>query len=164
MQNSTSHQLTCPELINDEEIQAVYICVRFPTRVEWTMRALANGKHVLLDTPAVGNSVDAERLFSCAMLKDMDSPLLLESAPFRFHPSWREFEKHLDRRNIIHVKVTVTLPAAFDKKKDLNFRCEHSGGPRLGLTYAMSVLRAVFGSDPTLCTRCEVERGSDPQP
>lgn len=133
-------------------------------RLEWTMRALANGKHVLLDTPAVGNLVDAERLFTCAMLKQMDSPLLLESAPYRFHPSWREFEKQLDRPHIIHAKVTVTLPAAFDKKKDINFGCEQSGGSGLGLTYAISLLRAVFGSDATLCARCEVERGSDPQP
>jgi len=156
--------LTFAEIIDDDEIDAVFITLNSGAQLEWAMRALANRKHVMVDTPAVGRVSDAERLLKSPMLHNFNARIFLESSPYRFHPSWREFMNVLDRNKIVHVKVTVTHPTAFSNHKDLKFRHEQSGGAALGPTYAMSVLRAIMGADPTSCARCEIEPGGAPMP
>ncbi|KAL2168140.1 hypothetical protein VTG60DRAFT_355 [Thermothelomyces hinnuleus] len=149
----TSYQV----LLDDAEIDAVLIALEPPLRLEWTIRALAKGKHVLLDAPGTSSAVDAERLFNGPFVGSANCPVLLECTPYRFHPGWLEFERVISRRNVARVKILVVLPATFDKDKDLQFRLEHSGGARLDMGYATSLMRAIYGVDPVKCLRSEVD-------
>jgi hypothetical protein len=154
--HETQGQLTHPDLLDDPEIDVVLIALRPALNLEWTIRALAKGKHVMLDSPAVANSDDAYRLFNAPFVQSIYAPVFLEVAPYRFHPSWLEFERNIERDRIAHVKITVVVPANFDADKELRFRFEQAGGAKMDLTYALSMMRAIYGVDPVKCIRSEV--------
>ncbi|KAK4042384.1 hypothetical protein C8A01DRAFT_33591 [Parachaetomium inaequale] len=152
------------DLLEDPQIDIVLIALRPALNLEWTIRALAKGKHVMLDAPAMANSDDADRLFNAPFVQSIYAPVLLEVAPYRFHPSWLEFERNIEREHIVHVKITVVLPTNFEADKELRFRFEQSGGARGDLTYALSMMRAIYGVDPVACIRSEILVGSLPSP
>ncbi|KAK4127240.1 hypothetical protein N657DRAFT_589306 [Parathielavia appendiculata] len=145
-------------LLNDPTIEAVYIEVGIQHRLEWALRALDKKKHVLLDTPCAGCPHDAFRLFNSPLLRSQEAPVILEVAPYRFHPSWLEFERHIDRPYIEKATVKVTLPTSLISKTDTRFRREQSGGAQLDLTYAMFMLRSIFGTEPSSCDEMAVRR------
>jgi hypothetical protein len=58
------------------------------------------------------------------------------------------FEAEIDRNYIEHAEVRVTLPVNTHPEKDIRFRRQQSGGISLDLTYAMSMLCSIFGTDP----------------
>ncbi|KAL2162070.1 hypothetical protein VTH06DRAFT_7855 [Thermothelomyces fergusii] len=145
------------ELLDDPEIDAVLIALEPPSRLQWAMTALAKGKHVFLDAPGTSNTTDAERLFNLPFLKSEHCPVLLECTPYRFHPSWLEFERAISRPNVARVKILVALPAAFDGGKNLQFCLEHSGGAGLDMGYAASLMRTIFGVDPVECLRSDID-------
>ncbi|KAK4249423.1 hypothetical protein C7999DRAFT_12736 [Corynascus novoguineensis] len=147
-------------LLDDAEIDAVVIALPGPFCLEWTIRALAKGKHVLLDSPGMINADDADRLFNGPFVKSPNCPVLLECTPYRFHPSWLEFERAINRSIITHVKILVVVPVNFDKDKCLRFRFEHGGGTRLDMVYATSLMRAIYAADPVECLRSEIDMGN----
>ncbi|KAL2197866.1 hypothetical protein P885DRAFT_34632 [Corynascus similis CBS 632.67] len=147
-------------LLDDAEIDAVVIALPGPFCLEWTIRALAKGKHVLLDSPGMINVDDADRLFNGVFVKSPNCPVLLECTPYRFHPSWLEFERAINRSIITHVKILVVVPVNFDKDKCLRFRFEHGGGTRLDMAYATSLMRAIYATDPVECLRSEIDMGN----
>jgi xylose dehydrogenase (NAD/NADP) len=53
-------------LLEDEEIDAVYISLPNSMHVEWSIRALAAGKHVLCEKPLTRSSGEAEEAFDAA--------------------------------------------------------------------------------------------------
>ncbi|KAL2147471.1 hypothetical protein VTI28DRAFT_9371 [Corynascus sepedonium] len=147
-------------LLDDAEIDAVVIALPGPFCLEWTIRALAKGKHVLLDSPGMINADDADRLFNGPFVKSPNCPVLLECTPYRFHPSWLEFERAINRSIITHVKILVVVPVNFDKDKCLRFRFEHGGGTRLDMAYATSLMRAIYATNPVECLRSEIDMGN----
>ncbi len=55
-----------PELLADAELDAVYIATPHRQHAEWTLAALAAGKHVLCEKPLTINAAEAERVISAA--------------------------------------------------------------------------------------------------
>ncbi|KAL2150806.1 hypothetical protein VTH82DRAFT_7369 [Thermothelomyces myriococcoides] len=121
-----------PYYHTDVKVDAI-ACDNRHTCQEWCRRALAKGKHVLLDTPGTGNAADAERLFSWIFLGSTNCPVLLECTSYRFHPSWLEFERAIKRPSVVQAKVLVALPAAYDEDKNLQFCLEHPGRVKLDM-------------------------------
>ena len=139
-------------------VDAVYIALGVSTRSQWALRAIQQGKHVLLETPCAANEDDARSLFDHPSLRVPGAPVLLEVAPFRFHRGWTTLESLIDRDHLIHVRVTVTIPACANRNKDLCFRHEQSGDAKMDLTYGMALLRAIYDTDPTFCNRSQIDR------
>ncbi|KAK5999085.1 D-xylose 1-dehydrogenase (NADP(+)) 2 [Cladobotryum mycophilum] len=50
-------------ILDDPEVDVVYIPLPNGLHFEWTLRALAKGKHVLLEKPSTSNAAEAEILF-----------------------------------------------------------------------------------------------------
>lgn len=156
--------LCLPALIDDPNIDAVYIALSPHLRYEWALRALATGKHVLIETPCAANAADARRLFESPLVRCAAAPVLLESTPFRFHPSWADLDSWIERDQIIHVSVTVTMPARRSRLKDLRFRHQEASAAGLDMGYATALLRAVYGKDPLSCARCWVGHSAPRNP
>jgi D-xylose 1-dehydrogenase (NADP+, D-xylono-1,5-lactone-forming) len=71
------------ELLADDEVEAIYIPLPNGLHVEWTLAALAAGKHVLCEKPLSSRSADVERCFDAAEAAGL---VLSEAFMWRHHP------------------------------------------------------------------------------
>ncbi|KAK3381514.1 hypothetical protein B0H63DRAFT_475921 [Podospora didyma] len=145
------------ELLDDPSIDAVYIPLPNGLHFEWALKALAGGKHVLLEKPSVSNATEAEALFRSPLLLQGDAPpVILEAFHYKFHPAWLLFMSLLDQPNVARAEAHLAI-GGFSDTKDIRFNYELAGGALMDLTYTPSVVRAIFGAEPTQCTRCDVQ-------
>ena len=74
------------ELVDDPDLDAVYISLPNDTHVEWSVRALRAGKHVLCEKPLTRKTAEAEEAFDVA---EQEGRLLMEAFMWRHHPQIR---------------------------------------------------------------------------
>jgi xylose dehydrogenase (NAD/NADP) len=70
-------------LLGDADLEAVYISLPNGPHVEWSVRALEAGKHVLCEKPLSRDPAQAERAFDTA---ERAGRLLMEAFMWRHHP------------------------------------------------------------------------------
>lgn len=151
-------------LLDDPEISAVYIPLPNGLHYEWTLKALAKGKHVLLEKPSVSNTEEAESLFQSPLLSQPTGPVLMEAFHSRFSPAWALFKSTLDQPNIAHILAKAAIPSFIIKDDDIRFKYDLGGGGLMDLgTYPVMALRETFGTEPTECVDAKLTKMAPPQ-
>lgn len=137
------------ELLEDEEIDAVYIPLPNHLHVEWSIRALDAGKHVLCEKPLGMQAGEVEKLVEHARSKpDLK---VMEAFMYRFHPQWQRArdlvaEGALGRLQAVH----STFSYYKDDPGNIRNRAESGGGGMLDIgCYCVSVARYLWGEEPT---------------
>ena len=70
-------------LLEDEEIDAIYIATIHPLHAEWAIKCAEAGKHILVEKPISMNYVEAAAMVEAARENDV---FLMEAFMYRCHP------------------------------------------------------------------------------
>src|ERR1700722_17392304 len=73
------------ELLDDPAIDAIYNPLPNHLHVEWTVRALEAGKHVLCEKPIGLNAAEAQAIVAA---RDQSGMRVIEAFMVRYHPQW----------------------------------------------------------------------------
>lgn len=140
------------ELVDDPELDAIYVALPNALHAEWTIRALTAGKHVLCEKPVASNAREAESMAEAA---SRHGRVLGEAFHYRYHPFMERalaIVRAGDLGRITHAEAVFTIPFAVeDARKDIRFDLGLAGGATMDLgCYTISMVRHVFGSEPVV--------------
>ncbi|KOS18113.1 D-xylose 1-dehydrogenase (NADP(+)) 2 [Escovopsis weberi] len=146
------------DILDDPNIDCVLVPLPNSLHLEWAVRAIRAGKHVLLEKPSVANSIEAEMLFRMPELHAPGAPVLLEAFHFRFHPIWATFMSLVSPQDVVHVDTYSMIPWWFISKDHIHFNYDLAGGAMMGMgTYNFAALRLIFGAEPEQCLAAETK-------
>ncbi|KAI0388446.1 putative oxidoreductase [Xylariaceae sp. FL0594] len=150
------------EILDDPNIDCVFIPLPNSHHYEWAVRSIRAGKHVLLEKPSVSNGTEAEILFNLPELSEPDAPVILEAFHNRFHPAYNFFKTLINPADVTHAYAYSMTPWWGTKKDDIYFNYNLSGGSMTQMgTYNFAALRDVFGADPEECLKCDTNAYTD---
>jgi predicted dehydrogenase len=149
-------------LLADKEIDAVYIPLPNHLHVEWSIKALDAGKHVLTEKPIALNAIEIDRLIAA---RDASGLLAAEAYMIVFHPQWiraRELLQAGAIGRILHVDCAFSFDIG-DDLGNIRLRPETGGGGIRDLgVYTYGSARFATGAEPVdLSARMIVENGVD---
>jgi predicted dehydrogenase len=136
------------QLLNDDEIDAVYIPLPNHMHAEWAISAARAGKHVLCEKPIALSSAEAETMISAA--RD-NGVILREAFMYQFHPAWQRTRELVESGEIGEVVAIDSWFSYFNDDPD-NIRnvLDYGGGALMDIgCYCIHVSRLLFGSEPT---------------
>lgn len=141
-------------MLDDVNVDAVYIPLPNGLHLEWAMKALAQGKHVLIEKPSTSNTAEAELLFRSPILstKEPVAPVILEAFHYRFSPAWHCFMSHINQPRVVSVHATAVVPGRLIPHTDIRFNYQLAGGALMDIgTYCVAALREIYGTEPQMC-------------
>lgn len=133
------------ELLDDPEVDIVYISTPNGMHYEWASKSLKAGKHVLCEKPFTSNAEDARRLVELAKEKNL---VCEEAFHWQFHPAAHLFRQILDSGKYGRVLRTDAVMTASPgvPDGDIRWQFDLAGGSLMDMTYALSFTRfAVHG-------------------
>src|SRR5262249_47409014 len=96
------------ELLADGEVDAIYNPTPNHMHIEWSIKALEAGKHVLCEKPIGLSSQEAQRLLDVA--RQHPSAKVMEGFMYRHHPQWKRAKKLVADG---HIGELRTIQSAF---------------------------------------------------
>jgi D-xylose 1-dehydrogenase (NADP+, D-xylono-1,5-lactone-forming) len=144
------------ELLADPHVEAVYIALPNALHVDWSIRALEAGKHVLCEKPLSRHPEEVERAFDAA---ERAGRVLAEAFMWRHHPQARRLVELLPRVGELRlVRASFSFPLA--DPGDVRLSRELEGGALMDVgCYCVSGSRLVAGEPLEVCA--EEVLGSD---
>jgi predicted dehydrogenase len=98
-QNQAKYATTNYEdILNDKNIDLVFICTNHDSHADLTLKALEAGKHVFVEKPLATNKKDLDRIKNFYLETKGDKPLLMVGYNRRFSPYAQEVKRQTDKR------------------------------------------------------------------
>ncbi len=143
-------------LLADPGVDAVYIPLPNHLHVEWTLKALAAGKHVLCEKPLAMTAAEFDPVIAA---RDRTGLVAAEAYMIVHHPQFIR-ARQLYNEGAIGAPVRVDCVFSFDNRADTaNIRNRpETGGGALGDigVYAFGAARFVTGQEPVEITRADI--------
>ena len=141
------------KLLEDPEVQAVYIPLPNHLHREWALCVIEAGKHVLCEKPLATNAQDAQIMVQAARGRDL---LLMEAFMYRFHPRSRRVKALIDQGAIGDPwLVRSSFCFRHPDPTDIRFRPQMGGGALLDVgCYGVSLARWFLGIEPETVQAC----------
>lgn len=136
------------QLLNMDEIEAVYIPLPNHLHVEWAIKALQKGKHVLLEKPVGMNAQEAKVLMEASV--KFPQMKIKEAFMYRFHPQWKKVRQLITKGSIGKVTLVESSFTFFEDNPESIVNSKECGGGSLMDVgcYPISVARLIFGTEP----------------
>jgi len=134
------------ELLGDPDVEAVYVSLPNSLHVEWSIRALEAGKHVLCEKPLSRRAEDVGRAFDVA---EQSSRLLMEAFMYRHNPQTARLKELVDDGAIGRlrlVRAAFSFPLSDAENVRLNPSLDGGGLMDVGC-YCVSGIR-LLGGEP----------------
>lgn len=139
---------TYQELLDDKEIEAVYIPLPNHLHVPWAIKALEAGKHVLVEKPIGLSANEAQELLQ----ESLKYPHLkiMEAFMYRHHPQWIKAKELVESGAIGKVKtIQSSFSYSDDNPNSIVNKKEYGGGSLMDIgCYPISLSRFIFNSEP----------------
>ena len=135
-------------LLDDPDIDAVYIPLPNHLHREWTCRAARAGKHVLCEKPMALNSGEVREMKEAAAKAGV---LLMEAFMYRFHPQMEKTLALVRSGAVGEIRsVRSTFTFSFEgNPANYRWQPEMGGGALYDVgCYPVSAARLVFGAEP----------------
>ncbi len=134
-------------LLDDEEIEAVYIPLPNHMHAEWIKKAAEAGKHILCEKPL---SMSAEEAVEVVEFCQTKGVVLMEAFMYKYHPQWQKVRDIIRTNNLgkvqyINTSFSYNNPSASNIR---NIKAFGGGGLRDIGCYAISVPRFILGKEP----------------
>ena len=132
------------ELFADPEIEAVYISLPNSMHVEWSIRALEAGKHVLCEKPLSRHPEDVERAFDAA---EKAGRILMEAFMYRHNPQTKRLVELVEGSAIGRLRlVRAAFSFPLDDMTNVRLNAELEGGGLMDVgSYCVSGSRLLAG-------------------
>lgn len=134
-------------LLEDPDIDAVYIPLPNHLHAPWIKKSAAAGKHVLCEKPFAMSAQEAAQAVAFARERGV---LVMEAFMYRFHPQWSAARRIL-RSGEIGDPVLVQARYAYNNRDPKNIRNDPAigGGGLMDIgCYAVSSARFLLGEEP----------------
>lgn len=145
--NSCKFYLDYNNIIDDENIDAIYIPLPNALHAEWIEKSLLKGKHVLVEKSLGCNLLEVEYLTNLARNKNL---VLLENFQFRFHPQMHILNDILNKGTIGDIRclrASFGFPP-FQDPENIRYKKNLGGGALLDAgAYTTKIAQILLGLD-----------------
>jgi len=132
-------------LLDDADIDAVYIPLPNSMHREWTIRAAEKGKHILCEKPLATTVADGRAMQAAA---DANGVTLMEAFMYRFHPRTLKLLELAERAGEIRA-IRSAFTFRLVQPNNIRLLSELGGGCLFDLgCYCVDVSRTLAGSEP----------------
>lgn len=139
---------TYESLLDDSNVDAIYVATPHPQHAEWTIKALRAGKAVLCEKPMGVNHAEVMAMVHAA---ETNHSFLMEAFMYRLHPQAQKIVE-LVRAGAIgelrHIHATFGFHAPFNPDSRLFSNALAGGGIMDVGCYPVSLSRLVAGTEP----------------
>ena len=152
---------TYEALLADPTIDAIYIPLPNHMHVEWTLKTLAAGKHVLTEKPIAMKAREIDQIIAA---RDRTKLLAAEAYMIVHHPQWQRAKEWLQAGEIgtlVHADVAFSFNLT--EGGNIRNKPETGGGSLRDIgVYTFGCTRFVTGAEPVdLSARIHRENGID---
>jgi NDP-hexose-3-ketoreductase len=135
------------KLVNDQNIDAIYIALPNSLHAEWIEKSLLKGKHILVEKSLGCNLLEVEYLTKLAKSNNL---ILLENFQFRFHPQMLLLNDILVKGSIGEIrclKASFGFPP-FRDLENIRYKKNLGGGALLDAgAYTTKISQIILGFD-----------------
>ena len=135
------------DLLNDAQVEAVYISLPNHLHAEWIKRAADAGKHVICEKPLTLNAHEAQDCLNYAANKGIT---VMEAFMYRLHPQWLHVQNIIRQQEIGSIHLIETF-FGYNNTDPSNIRNQPDtgGGALLDVgCYAVSASRFLTAREP----------------
>ncbi|MBI9070791.1 MAG: Gfo/Idh/MocA family oxidoreductase [Melioribacteraceae bacterium] len=136
------------DLLNDKDIDAVYIPLPNHLHVSWAIKALEADKHVLCEKPIALSSEEAKKLLDFAKYKPHLK--VMEAFMYRHHPQWQKAKQLVENGEIGGLQTIESVFAYYNNDpENIRNMADIGGGGLMDIgCYCISLSRFIFSAEP----------------
>jgi predicted dehydrogenase len=150
------HAGTYADVIARDDVDMVYIALPPSAHTEWTLKAIAAGKHVFLEKPATTTLEEAQEIVAAA---NAGGKRLIEGFHYRWHPMFNRAVE-IVRSGVLGGLLTgsAEFSAPIPRNEiEFRWRAELGGGALADLgCYPVHWLRHLAGEEPVVSSATQV--------
>ena len=142
------------QMLDDSDVDAVYISLPNGLHCEWCVKAADAGKHVLCEKPL---ALTIEQVDQIEQAAQRNGVIVQEAAMMRFHPQITYVQQLLADRAIGDVRLFRGIfTYVLTNQQDVRMLPDQGGGSLWDLgTYCVRFIRSVLQSEPVEVVACQ---------